>query len=306
MDESGGASRFREFPRREQERYLAIICELTTFAQDHAIPICFAPRLGTFGVPLGGGKVGTVTLPISLGNIDGASGCVLRLESGVFVVTADHVLRTYEDRLEELEDLNWQVGGLPPCDPRSRVAWRDRANDRTLAEKPSSPMPYRPTDIVFLRLSEQEATQACGDRTRIVTTPTEWPPATLEVGQTVVLAGYPNQLREVDLTGTMTRGACSAVFRVTSVDHGYCKCQFEYEELINFSTGAPLPDLSTADLGGMSGAPAFVLASSSVCARIQYPRLTGVFTERLGAFPTSDIIEIATFDGIYEKDFRPS
>lgn len=122
----------------------------------------------------------------------------------------------------------------------------------------------------------------------------------------VVLAGYPNQLREVDRTGTMTRGACSAVFRVTAVGDGYCKCQFEYDELINFSIGSPLPDLSTANLGGMSGGPVFVLASSGACGKIQYPRLAGVFTSRWGALPTSDIIGVETFDGVYERDFRPS
>ena len=316
MDEPSGAGRFRELPGKEQERYLDVMRELTTFARGHATPICFAPPLGTFGVPLGEGKMATVTLPLSLGNIDGASGCVLRLESGVFVITADHVLTTYENRLAKGERLNWQVGKLPPFDPRVRVIWRDQANLRTpeeilrqvstdeAPEKPSSLIPYRPKDIVFLKLSEQEAQQACGDRTGIVPTPADWPPALLEVGQLVVLAGYPNQLKEVDLAGTMTRGACSAVFRVTTVGDGNGKCQFAYEDLINFSVGSPLPNMSTANLGGMSGGPVFVLASFGEYGEIQYPRLTGVFIERWGHDPTSDIVEIATFDGTYESDFR--
>lgn len=168
MDKSDGSGSFGELPAKEQDRYLAVVRELTTFAQVHAIPICFAPKLGTFGFPLGGGRIGTITLPISLGKIDGASGCMLRLESGVFAVTANHVLRTYEARLDEGEELNWQIGKLPPFDPRSRKAWSDKSSDQASAGEPSSLMPYRPRDIVLLRLSEQEATQACGDVARII------------------------------------------------------------------------------------------------------------------------------------------
>lgn len=298
MDQSSSGERFRELPKTHQDQYRRILHELLTFAQGHTIPLCFAPPLVTAAVPLPGGGVLPVKLPMTLGDISGASGCVLRLQSGFFLVTAEHVLRTYEERLQKGERLNWQIGKLPPVNPLSLVVWRDKteAADRSL-------MPYRPTDIVLLRLSEQEAQGACGEA-RIVPTPIEWPPLPLTVGQLIVLAGYPNQLRTEDLEGTMNREACALAFEVTAVADGYCKCQFAYPDLINFGSRAQPPDLNSVNLGGMSGCPAFVLASSKVCATLQYPRLTGVFTHRLGIDPTGDIIEIATFDKVYESDFR--
>jgi hypothetical protein len=248
--------------------------------------------------PVRGGGVATVKLPLTLGKIDGASGCILQLESGYFFVTAEHVLRgegSYEERVAVGERLNWQIGKLPPFDPLSRIAWPDKADNRSL-------MPYRPTDIVFLTLSELDAMEACG-AARIVPTPMEWPPAQLTVGQLVVLAGFPNQLRTIDLQGTMNREACGLAFEVTTIGEGYCKCQFAYADLINFDGGSPL-DLNAVNLGGMSGCPVFALASSSRCEQLRYPQLIGIFSQRWGGDATSDIIEIATFERVYEADFR--
>ena len=67
-----------------------------------------------------------IKLPMTLGDISGASGCVLRLQSGFFRVTAEHVLRTYEERLQKGERLELEIGKLPPVDPLARVAWRDK------------------------------------------------------------------------------------------------------------------------------------------------------------------------------------
>jgi hypothetical protein len=36
---------------------------------------------------------------------------------------------------------------------------------------------------------------------------------------------------------------------------------------------------------------------------VQYPRLAGVFTKRWGSDATIDIIEIATFEKVSERDF---
>lgn len=54
-------------------------------------------------------------------------------------------------------------------------------------------MPYRPTDIVLLRLSDKEALEACG-AARTIPTSRELAPGSLAIGQLIVLAGYPNQL----------------------------------------------------------------------------------------------------------------
>lgn len=297
MDQSNSGERFRGLSQAHQDQYRRIMHELMTFAQGHSIPIGFAPPLITVEMPTADGTIASIKLPMTLGKIDGASGCILRLDSGLFLVTAEHVLACYEKRTNDGERLNWQIGKLPPVDPLSRIVWRDKRDDRSL-------MPYRPTDIVLLRLSEKEAIEACSEA-RIVSTPIEWPPPTLTVGELLVLAGYPNQLRTEDLQGTMNREACGLVFQVTAINDGYCKCQFAYEDVIDFGGRLKGPDLGTVNLGGMSGCPAFVLSSSAQHAALQYPRLAGVFTSRWGADPTGDIIEIATFDKVLERDFLP-
>jgi hypothetical protein len=83
---------------------------MARLARDHAVPIVFAPPLSV------GGK------------INGATGCVLRLDAERFVVTACHVLAGYEERIRSGEMLNWQVGNLPPFDPLPRIYRSERLN----------------------------------------------------------------------------------------------------------------------------------------------------------------------------------
>jgi hypothetical protein len=297
-DEASSGEAFKALSKKQQELYGCIVRELMNFAQGHSLPMCFAPPLVTATVPLATGRV-AVKLPLTLGKVDGASGCVLQLQSGYFFVTAEHVLVEYEKRTREDERLNWQIGRLPPFDPISRIAWRDKTDAYERSQ-----MPYRPTDIVLLRLTKEEAEEACGEA-RIVPTPVRWPPPPLIIGQHVVMAGYPNQLRAVDLAGTMKREACGLAFQVTNIGDGYCKCQFLYQDVIDFS-GAAQPDLKGIHLGGMSGCPVFVLASASEGGLLQYPRLAGVYTHRWGHDATIDIIEIATFEKVSERDFLVS
>lgn len=111
-EELSSGQAFRRLPPSERQRYRDIVRELVAFAQEHAIPMCFAPPLVTAEVPLSGGTVATIKLPRTLGKIDGASGCVLRMPTGYYFLTAEHVLRAYEERTREGERLNWQIGRL--------------------------------------------------------------------------------------------------------------------------------------------------------------------------------------------------
>ena len=52
----------------------------------------------------------------------------------------------------------------------------------------------------------------------------------------------PDQLRAVDLAGTMNREACGLAFQITNIGDGYCKGQFPYEDVIDFG-GAAQTDL---------------------------------------------------------------
>ena len=70
MNELSGAQRFEQLSDENKSRYLAINRQMVRLARDYAVPIIFAPPLSV------GGK------------INGASGCVVQLASGTFVVTA--------------------------------------------------------------------------------------------------------------------------------------------------------------------------------------------------------------------------
>jgi hypothetical protein len=249
MSELSGAQQFQELSFEDQARYIAINRQMARFARDHAVPIIFAPPRSH------GGK------------INGASGSVLQLNSGVFIATASHVLEGYETRIQAGEVLHWQVGDLPPFDPIPRIAWRNPG-----------------LDIVLLRLTGDQA-RSIGPC--IISTPTKWPPVAPQEGQLVLVGGYPKALREENIeTGSIGAGPYSAVFKVTAVGDGCCKCVIERRDLISFE-GGPLPPPGT-DMGGLSGGPVLLVDA------INYP-LVGVVTDRCEmTFAEFEILKFAT------------
>ena len=248
MGEISGAQQFQQLSFEDEARYIAINRQMARLARDHAVPIIFAPPRSR------GGK------------INGASGSVVQLESGVFIATASHVLEGYETRMQAGEVLNWQVGDLPPFDPIPRVAWRSRD-----------------FDIVLLRIAAEEA-RSIGPC--IISTPGKRP-VTPQEGQIVLVGGYPKALREEDLrAGSIGAGPYSAVCRVTVVGDGYCKCMIERRDLISFD-GGPLPEAGT-DMGGLSGGPVLLMDA------INFP-LAGVVTSRCEmSLAEFEILQFAT------------
>jgi hypothetical protein len=249
IGELSGVQQFQQLSFEDQARYLAINQQMARFTRDHAVPIIFAPPRSR------GGK------------INGASGSVLRLGSAVFIVTASHVLGGYETRIQAGEELNWQVGDLPPFDPIPRIAWRS---------------PH--LDIVLLHITGDEARNIgpC-----IISAPAKWPPVTPQEGQLVLVGGYPKALREEDVqAGSIGAGPYSAVFKVTAVGDGCGKCMIERRDLISFD-GGPLPPPGT-DMGGLSGGPVLLVDA------ISYP-LVGVVTDRCEMnFAGFEILKFAT------------
>lgn len=271
-------SAFANLEPEDRQRYLTAARQMTKFARDHAVPIAYAPPVRTFHIPLDGGGIGSVTLPLTLGKVETASGCVLQLESEYFIVTAEHVVEDFEKRTKEGEVLNWQVGRLQPFNPLDRIAWRGSSK-------------HRAKDIIFIRMSEKEANEACANRTNIISASTKWPAPAPQEGETVLLAGYPTQLREV-ANGVIEPGSLSAMFRVTtSVGDGTFKCQYEYAELINFAEQQlPMQDLRV-NVGGISGGPVFGVRN------ISYP-FVGVISQRSGAFEEIDTIVIESVEDV--------
>lgn len=253
MNEVSGAEQFGQLSAEDRVKYIAVNRQMAGFARDHAIPIIFAPPLSV------GGK------------INGASGCLVRLGADAYLVTASHVLDGYEERIQAGQRLNWQVGNLPPFDPMTRVAWRDRERD-----------------VVLLRLTNDEV-QRIGPC--ITSAPAKWPPPTPEEGQLVLVGGYPKALREErPSSGWIGAGPYAAVFKVTIVGDGYCKCVIERKDLISFD-GKPLPEPGT-DMGGISGGPVLLVDTLS------YP-LVGVVTDRCEmTFAEFEIIQFATLGGV--------
>lgn len=217
--------RFKNLSINDQNLYRDFIRTLVRQAQNFALPIIFAPR------------------PSEGGIINGATGSVLKLDCGYFVVTASHVLEEYERRLHSGEKLNWQIGHLPPIDPMSRIAWRDSAQDTLL-----------------LRLSEDEAH---GVGSAIASAPMGWPPPMPKEDEVVVVCGYPKELREVVQDGVIGANYIAAMYRVTDIRDDQFDCRIGREEdLVNLSE-LPLPD-DDMDMGGMSGGPAFIIGGKSI------------------------------------------
>jgi len=91
-------SAFAKLEPEDRQRYLTAARQMTKFARDHAVPIAYGPPVKTFHIPLDKGGIGSVTLPLTLGKLETASGCVLQLESEYFIVTAEHVVEDFEKR----------------------------------------------------------------------------------------------------------------------------------------------------------------------------------------------------------------
>jgi hypothetical protein len=108
----------------------------------------------------------------------------------------------------------------------------------------------------------------------------------------VLVGGYPKALREEDpSSGRIGAGPYSAVFRVTKVGAGYCKCLIERKDLISFN-GGPLPEPGT-EMGGLSGGPVLLLLGT-----LSYP-LVGIVTDRCEmSFAELEILTFATLESV--------
>lgn len=246
----GGVDDFSKLQSEVDTQYLAKCRHLTKLALDHAVPITFAPPFGSACIQRSDGRVETITVPPPTPDqIESATCCLLQLRDDFFLVTGEHVLDKYQERLGNGESLVWQVGAVP-FDPLPRVAWRGSSKSRR-------------KDIVFLRLSEREAREACADQARIILAANAWPPSAPEEGELVVLAGYPKRIREFE-NETITPGPLSAMLTVTrSVGDGIFKCRYESSDVRSFDSEALALEDLRGNTGGISGGPVFRIEDSS-------------------------------------------
>lgn len=251
---SRGARLLRNLPRPNREQLLTAGRQMARLARDYAVPIIFAPPLGLKG------------------KISGATGFGVRLNSGIFIATAYHVLYdkgAYVDRMQNGQRVHCLIGNLPPLDPVSRVEWHDKE-----------------LDVVFLRISEAEAA-AIGPC--IISTPPKWPPDPPKEGELVFMAGYPRALRKADRdAGSIGSGPLSAVFQVRQVKEGCCTCVVERTDLVPFEGKLPRP---RTKIGGMSGAPVLRVQT------ISYP-IVGIFSGSIKITTQVELVQFATLDKV--------
>jgi hypothetical protein len=277
----GGVGDLSKLPAEEDAQYLAKCSQLTELALDHAVPIIFAPSFGNACISLSDGRVETITVPPpAFRQIEIATGCLLQLGDEYFLVTAEHVLDKYEERLSAGESLVWQVGGLP-FDPLRHVAWRG-SNKR------------KRKDIVFLRMSEREAREACADPKRIISAGIGWPAPAPKEDEVVLLAGYPKRIMEIE-NNIITPAPLSAMLKVTrSIGDGTFKCRYECFDITSFDPKALPVEGLRGSTGGVSGGPVFRIGDSS------YPFVfVGVISEVGGGdVDDADTYVIEAVDGV--------
>lgn len=214
---------FDQLPPHNRIQYRKTCREMVKLALRYAVPLIFAPPLSVGGEP------------------NGATGCIVQLDCRSFFVTSSHIYEAYETRVRNGERLNWQIGALPPLDPKPRVVFKDVQRD-----------------VVFLEVFGSEARTACGDYSWVYSPATAWPPREPQIGELLSIAGYPKALRMVDAR-SIKAGPCSAMFRVTTnVNGSGCfACQIDRDDLISFDD-RELPPPET-DFGGWSGSPVFLV-----------------------------------------------
>jgi hypothetical protein len=270
---------FLSLPEVDQDNYRTASGQMTNLVRSYVIPIAYGPPVIILDVPMPSGETRRVAFPRTPGKLETASGCIFELGSKYFVATAEHVLDSYKKRADAGEQLHWQVGKLPPFDPLRQVVWRG-----------SCKFPCK--DIVFLNIDEEEAIKACAGRTNIVSLANPWPPRVPEVGETVLLGGFPRQLREVQ-GDEIALGPFSALLKVTtSIGDGTFKCRFKYEDLISFNE-RPLPvDEIRACTGGVSGGPVLSIGA------LNYP-LVGVISQAVwDGYGDCGTIVVESMDGV--------
>ncbi len=196
-------------------------------------------------------------------------------------ITCFHVLDTYRKKLDENNQMTFQIGNLK-INPLNKII--DECES---------------LDLVTIDLKD-EKTQKIGDGSEISSyffSPASWPPRDIKDGDFVAFGGFPGRWkqhlsRNEVMFDTFSCGACA----VASVRDDTIVCQFEREDWVysfNFR-----PDEELHDIGGLSGAPVFIW-------RDLYFELIGIVCQFLVAYDLM-LVRPSKFirvDGTIIKDF---
>lgn len=153
--------------------------------------------------------------------------------SGIFVVTAAHVLAEYIAAKSDADDIVCQLGSIK-LHPEERLISR---NDSL--------------DIATFRLTEREAAHI--GKAIVISEPSIWEPIAPAVGNFAFFAGFPAQSRGINASGDFVTAPYFAMPPISSVTNHQITCRFDREKLLDLS-GRGLPPQGY-DIGGISGGP---------------------------------------------------
>jgi hypothetical protein len=168
-------------------------------------------------------------------SVRSASGFFVRINDRVYLGTADHVWRSFLERVAQGQGVIFQAGGLRIEADRPEVV---RDPDR---------------DVAFIPISKSE-TRRC--KHTISSAARGWPPPLPKKDTYVVFSGCPEVLRDHASDSSLEFGYYSAIMRVTTASEAHIVCQFEREIWVTDYRKIPPPG---TDLSGMSGGPVFSL-----------------------------------------------
>ncbi len=220
--------------------------QLNRYAYRHVVPILLAPP----AAPEGG--------------MHNASGFLLRLPNGVYLGTAWHVVQHWIDQRARGAQVLFQLSDTVAINPQDSLAWHDA-----------------PNDLAFMRLTDR---QAAGVDASICEPLPLWPPVHPTADSDLFISGFPGQIRQREGDRDVNFRSFTAHLIIQEVRDRYLGCVLDQDYLTDVDGNR----IATADLnlGGMSGAPAFLLG------QLAYPVVAIVTDCALG------VIRLATLSHV--------
>jgi hypothetical protein len=166
--------------------------------------------------------------------INSASGILVRLENGICLATAHHVVAKYEKLRANEDDVILQITTLP-LDLSGRRIHRRQADD-----------------LIFIEVSEEEASRIGSH----IYEPRVWPPEIPSEGQFVYVVGLPVSRRTRPSEKRIEFGPLFAELSVKAAYANHFTCVLDRDQVKPL--GGTRPPTDEDDFGGVSGGPVFV------------------------------------------------
>lgn len=245
--------RFLVLPEEEQVRIVALGRAVADDLRRYVVQLLIGPSLAVE----------------ASGEVNHASGVVASVGDRRLLITADHVVRKYQQRLEQEEHLIFQAGNAR-FDPVERVVWRSQEED-----------------LAFLEVSDHDIGMINRIPYRVAA---PWPTPFPAHEKWLCIWGHPVEFRQRPSPAIVDLTVVGGLMEVTSRGERNLKCVFQRDTLVAV-VGDEVPPADT-QFGGMSGGPAFLMHGEGQQATHE---LVGIVTDHSPAF---DLLQVQTFEGI--------